>query len=42
MNDYNPLISPQVQKRLDEKKKVKNIQYASLKIKREKIILKFN
>ena len=42
MNDYNPLISPQVQKRLDEKKRVKNIQYASLKIKRGTIILKFN
>lgn len=42
MNDYNPLISPQVQKRLDEKKKVKTIQYATLKIKREKIILKFD
>tara|TARA_R110001592_G_scaffold199756_2_gene448398 strand:+ start:333 stop:884 length:552 start_codon:yes stop_codon:yes gene_type:complete len=40
-NDYTPLISPQVQKLLDEKKKVKYIKNNSLKIKREKIVLKF-
>jgi len=40
--DFKPLISPQVQLRLEQKKKVKELKMFGLKIKREKIILKFN
>ncbi len=39
---YNPVISPQIQKQIDDKKIHKKVFISTLQIKREKIILSFD